>query len=118
MKVHAQLGTGFQELVYQRALVIEMKKQGLHFEREKEMTIYYDDEEIGTRRVDFFVENVIMLEIKALTALQEIHLSQSLNYLEAYNLPIGLLVNFGARSLEYKRVYNSRHPNNSNSYNP
>lgn len=112
MKVHATLGTGFQELIYQRALAIEMRIQGLFFEREKEMKIYYNDEEIGTRRADFFAENMIMIELKAISALEDIHIAQSLNYLETYKLPVGLLINFGARSLEYKRVYNSRHPDN------
>lgn len=110
MKVHSVLGSGFQEVIYQRALAIEMEKQGLGFAREMEMTIYYEGIDIGTRRVDFFVENTIMLELKAVALLNEAHLAQAINYLEAYNLPIGLLINFGTKSLDYKRVYNTKHP--------
>jgi GxxExxY protein len=110
MKVHSYLGSGFQEVIYQRALAIEMTQQGLLFEREKEMTIFYEGIEIGTRRVDFFVENIIMLELKAVSVLDDLHLAQALNYLEAYTMPIGLLINFGAKSLVFKRVYNTKHP--------
>jgi GxxExxY protein len=106
MQVHSTLGNGFQEVIYQRALAIEMELSGLKFKREKEMPIYYRKQRIGTRRVDFFVENLIMVEIKAVIKLEDVHLAQALNYLEAYNTEIGLLINFGARSLEYKRVYN------------
>lgn len=112
MKVHRTLSNGFQEVIYQRALAIEMTKQGLSFQREMEMTIFYDGEEIGTRRVDFFVEGIIMLELKALIKLEEVHLAQAMNYCQAYHLPIGLLINFGAKSLEFKRVYNLTHPEN------
>lgn len=112
MKVHNTLGNGFQEVIYQRALAIEMQKQVLGFQREMEMTIFYDGIDIGTRRVDFFVEDTIMLELKALIKLEEVHLAQVMNYCQAYNLPIGLLINFGAKSLEFKRVYNLTHPEN------
>lgn len=112
MKVHSTLGNGFQEVIYQRALAIEMEKQGLIFKREMEMPIYYDGIDIGTRRVDFFVEDTIMVELKALIKLEEVHLAQAMNYCQAYNLPIGLLINFGAKSLEFKRVYNLTHPEN------
>ncbi len=114
MKVHSTLGNGFQEVIYQRAMVIEMEKQGLRFEREMEMTIYYDDIAIGNRRVDFFVEDIIMVELKALIKLEDVHLAQAMNYCQAYNLPIGLLINFGSKSLEFKRVYNVNHPDNKN----
>lgn len=114
MKVHAALGSGFQEVIYQRALVIEMEKQGVKFGREVEMTIYYDGIDIGTRRVDFFVQETIMVELKAITALDETHLAQAINYLEAYKLPIGLLINLGSKSMEFKRVYNTKHPDNFN----
>jgi GxxExxY protein len=107
MKVHSTLGNGFQEVIYQRALAIEMGYEGLAFEREKEMGVFYRSEHIGTRRVDFFVESNIMVELKALTALEDVHLAQSMNYLEAYNMKIGLLINFGAKSLQFKRVYNN-----------
>ena len=112
MKVHSTLGNGFQEVIYQRALAIEMRKQGLNFQREMEMTIYYEDENIGTRRVDFFVEDKIMVEIKALIVLDDGNLNQTINYCQAYNLPVGLLINFGAKSLEFKRVYNTNHIDN------
>ncbi len=112
MKVHSALGNGFQEVIYQRALAIEMEKQGLGYQREMEMSIYYEGIAIGTRRVDFFVEDVIMVELKALIKLEEVHLAQAMNYCQAYNLPIGLLINFGAKSLEFKRVYNVNHPEN------
>ena len=112
MKVHSTLGNGFQEVIYQRALAIEFKKQGLGYQREMEMKIYYDGIDIGTRRVDFFVEDIIMLELKALTQLEDVHLAQAMNYCQVYNLPIGLLINFGAKSLQYKRVYNVNHPEN------
>ena len=112
MKVHSALGNGFQEVIYQRALAIEMEKRGLRFTRELEMTIFYEGIDIGTRRVDFFVEDIIMVELKALIKLEEVHLAQAMNYCQAYNLPIGLLINFGAKSLEFKRVYNVNHPDN------
>lgn len=104
MKVHSSLGNGFQEVIYQRALAIEMNKNGLSFEREMEMGIYYDNEHIGTRRVDFFVEGKVMVELKALVNLEKVHLTQALNYLEAYKIDVGLLINFGAPSLQFKRL--------------
>lgn len=113
MKVHSTLGNGFQEVIYQRALAIEMKNQGISFRRELEMSIFYEGIDIGTRRVDFFVEETIMVELKALIKLEDVHLAQAMNYCQAYKLPVGLLINFGARSLEFKRVYNVNHPENS-----
>lgn len=112
MKVHSTLGNGFQEVIYQRALAIEMQKQDLSFLREMEMTIFYDGIDIGTRRVDFFVEDIIMVELKAVISLDDGHLNQAMNYCQVYNLPVGLLINFGSRSLEFKRVYNVNHPEN------
>lgn len=112
MKVHSSLGSGFQEVIYQRALAIEFNYEKLNYTREHEMLIYYRDEEIGTRRVDFFVEDNIMVELKAISHLEDVHLAQAMNYLEAYKFPIGLLINFGAKSMEFKRVYNLRHPLN------
>lgn len=117
MKVHSSLGNGFQEVIHQRALAIEFNKQNLNYRRELEMIIYYDSIEIGTRRVDFFVEELIMVELKALIKLEDIHLSQAMNYCQAYNLPIGLLINFGSNSLEFKRVYNLKHPDNQKNKN-
>jgi GxxExxY protein len=107
MEVHKHLGNGFQEVVYQRALAIEMQMQGIEFSREHEMPLQYKGFDIGTRRVDFFVENIIMVEIKALINLEDVHLAQAMNYVEAYNLEIGLLINFGAKSLQHKRVHNN-----------
>ncbi len=115
MKVHSTLGNGFQEVIYQRALAIEMEKQGLSFVREMKMDILYDGHHIGKRRVDFFVEDKIMLELKAVIKLEDAHLAQAMNYCQAYKLPIGLLINFGSRSLEFKRVYNLNHPENKKS---
>lgn len=105
MKVHNTLGNGFQEVIYQRCLAIEMEKQGLNFVREREMPIYYEGIEVGTRRVDFIVEDEVMVELKALVELEDVHLAQGLNYLAAYNLDKGLLINFGGRSLEVKRLF-------------
>ena len=104
MRVHNTLGNGFQEVIYQRALAIEFEFAGINFQREKEMEIFYLGRHIGTRRVDFFVEEAIMVELKALTALEDVHLAQALNYLEAYKMEIGLLINFGAKSLQFKRL--------------
>ena len=109
MKVHATLGNGFQEVIYQRALAIEMKLESLIFEREHNMKIYYRGEEIGERRVDFFVEKKIMVELKAITQLENVHLAQAKNYLEAYNMEVGLLINFGNTSLEFKRLQNKKY---------
>ena len=104
MEVHKILGNGFQEVIYQRALAIEMNRQGLDYSREHEMEIFYKEENIGTRRVDFFVEGKIMVELKAIILLEDVPLAQAINYLEAYNMDIGLLINFGSRSLQFKRV--------------
>jgi GxxExxY protein len=109
MKVHSVLGNGFQEVIYQRALEIELRKCGLQFVREFNMPIFYDNEQIGERRVDFFVEGVISTELKAREVLEKGHFSQARNYLEAYNLEVGLLLNFGAISLEYKRLENPKY---------
>ncbi len=108
MKVHSALGNGFQEIIYQRALAIEMTLIGLNFEMEKEMKIFYRNQEIGTRRSDFFVEEKIMVEIKAKSKLEDVNLNQAMNYLEAYKMEIGLLINFGANSLQFKRVHNNK----------
>ncbi len=104
MKVHRTLGNGFQEVIYQRAMAIEMTRQGLPFVREMEMLLFYENHKIGTRRVDFFVDGKIMVELKAITALENKHLVQALNYLEAYRMEIGLLINFGNTKLEFKRL--------------
>jgi len=108
MEVHKILGNGFQEVIYQRALAKEMTLNGLIFSREFEMPIFYKEEQIGTRRVDFLVESVIAVELKALVKLEDVHLAQAINYLEAYRLEIGLLINFGQKSLEFKRLINAK----------
>ncbi len=112
MKVHSTLGNGFQEVIYQRCLAIELKKACISFLREKEMNIYYDGIEVGTRRVDFLIEDTLTVELKAVTALDDVHLAQAMNYLEAYNYEYGLLINFGARSLQFKRVMNKKYKEN------
>ncbi|MBX2888159.1 MAG: GxxExxY protein [Ferruginibacter sp.] len=114
MRVHSALGNGFQEVIYQRALQIEMQYDGLDSQREMEMPIFYREEQIGTRRVDFFVEGFVMVELKALIKLEDVHLAQAMNYLEAYKMEIGLLINFGSRSLEFKRVHNNKLLKSSN----
>jgi len=109
MKVHSTLSNGFQEVIYQRALAIEMTLSGISFSREFEMPIYYRDKHIGTRRVDFLVEENISVELKAITKLEDVHFAQAINYLEAYNLEIGLLINFGETSLNFKRLTNKKY---------
>jgi GxxExxY protein len=109
MTVHKILGNGFQEVIYQRALEIEMALAGIAFSREFEMPIYYREEQIETRRVDFLVKGIISAELKAITKLEDVHFVQAINYLEAYNLEIGLLINFGEASLNFKRLTNKKY---------
>jgi len=108
MTVHKIPGNGFQEKIYQKALAIEMRLAGISFTKEHEMPIFYRDEEIGSRRVDFLVEGVISVELKAITALDNVHLAQAINYLEVYDLEVGLLINFGDICLRFKRVTNKK----------
>lgn len=105
MKVHNTLGNGFQEVIYQRCLAIELERAKLTFARELEQTIFYDGIEVGTRRADFIIENQVVVELKAVINLEDVHLAQAKNYVVAYGLPVGLLINFGARSLQFKKVY-------------
>jgi GxxExxY protein len=109
MTVHKSLGNGFQEVIYQRALEIEMRMAGISYAREFEMPIFYREEQIGTRRVDFLIEGVISVELKAILELENVHFAQAINYLEAYNLEIGLLINFGELSLNFKRLNNKKY---------
>ena len=109
MKVHSALGNGFQEVIYQRALAIQMGNDGLGFIRECGMPIYYDGRHIGDRRVDFFVEDKICVELKAMLQLEPVHFAQAKNYLEAFNVEIGLLINFGSISLQFKRLENNKY---------
>jgi GxxExxY protein len=106
MKVHNELGNGFQEVIYQRCLEIELKKNELHFGREVEQEIYYDEKVVGTRRADFVVEDQVIVELKAVINLEDVHLAQAKNYVVAYDFPVGLLINFGSTSLQFKKVFN------------
>lgn len=108
MAVHNQLGNGFQELIYHRALAIEMTKQGLKFQDDVEVVIFYDCISIGKRRVDFLVESLIPVEIKAVKELDNVHLAQAINYLEAYKMEAGLLINFGSIRLQFHRILKPR----------
>lgn len=105
-EVHSFLGNGFQEVIYQRALAWEMAQRNLGFSREIEQDIYYKDliHPIGTRRADFVVEENVLVELKAVIHLEDVHLAQVLNYLKAYKLRVGLLINFGSKSLQFKRL--------------
>ncbi|GAB2694115.1 GxxExxY protein [Mucilaginibacter koreensis] len=122
MRVHSTLGSGFQEVIYQRALEIELTLSNLDFKREMEMPIYYREQLVGIRRVDFFVNNEVMVELKAISQLDHLHLAQAINYLEAYQIRTGLLINFGSGSLQFKRLINKKiNPhlmNSKNSLNP
>ena len=111
MKVHRTLGNGFQEVIYQRCLAIELERAGLSFSREQSHDIFYEGIHVGTRRADFVVEDQVIVELKALIKLEDVHLAQAKNYVVAYDKPIGLLINFGARSLQFKKIYNPKyHP--------
>ncbi len=108
MTVHKALGNGFQEVIYQRALAIEMNLACIEFSREFEMPIFYREKQIGTRRVDFLIQSAVSVELKAITKLEDVHFAQAINYLEAYNLEVGLLINFGETSLNFKRLTNKK----------
>jgi GxxExxY protein len=112
MTVHAALGNGFQEVIYQRALEIELALANITFSREHEMPIFYRDQQIGTRRVDFLIDGVVSVELKAITKIEDVHFAQAINYLEAYNIEIGLLINFGETSLFFKRLTNRKFKTN------
>jgi len=109
MEVHRTLGNGFQEVVYQRALSIEMNLRNIEHQREFEMPLFYKGFDVGRRRVDFLISGVISVEIKAIINLEDVQLAQAKNYLEAYNLETGLLINFGSNSLQYKRIFNKKY---------
>jgi len=109
MEVHRVLGNGFQEVIYQRALEHELELQQLNFHREFEMVVCYKNKQIGTRRVDFLIENKICVELKALIKTEPVHIAQAINYLEAYNVEIGLLINFGNTKLEFHRLENKNY---------
>lgn len=107
-EVHKILGSGFQEVIYQRALAIELEECNIGFAREYDMPIFFKGRHIGSRRVDFLIENVVSVELKAITTLNDDHLAQAINYLEAYNLEVGMLINFGCLSLQFKRLLNKK----------
>lgn len=109
MKVHNTLGPGFQEVIYQRCLAIELEKTRIGFERERDQVIFYEEIEVGTRRADFVVEEKVIVELKALTKLEDVHIAQAKNYTVAYDFPLGLLINFGGKSLEYKLMFNPKY---------
>ena len=111
MKVHNSMGSGFQEVVYQRCLSIELDRAGIKHKREVEQTIYYDGIEVGTRRADFVIDDKIIVELKALSEIDNLHIAQTRNYLVSYNFPIGLLINFGGESLQFKKIYNRKFNN-------
>jgi GxxExxY protein len=107
MEVHKTLGNGFQEVIYQRCLALEFQRANIRFEREVEQPIFYKDDHVGTRRADFIIEDKLLVELKAVVQLEDVHLSQAKNYLTAYNFEIGLLINFGSSSMQYKRIFRS-----------
>lgn len=109
MKVHRTLGNGFQEVIYQRCLAIELEKAKLNFGREVDQQIFYEGIEVGTRRADFLVEGKIIVELKAIINIEDVYLAQAKNYVVAYDFPIGLLINFGSTSLQFKKVFNSKY---------
>lgn len=109
MNVHSALGNGFQEVIYQRSLEIEFELTGIKFGREVSIPVFYKNVQVGERRVDFLIEEKISVELKALINLENVHLAQAKNYLEAFNIEVGLLINFGSVSLQFKRLYNNKY---------
>lgn len=113
MEVHNTLGPGFQEVIYQRSLALELRKKNISFVREQSHKIYYKGIDVGTRRPDFVIENKVVLELKAVVRLEDAHLAQAKNYTVAYDFPRGLLINFGGKSLQYKLLFNPKYDQNS-----
>ncbi len=118
MEVHNTLGNGFQEVIYQRCLAIELQIAGISFQREVEQPIFYKGNGVGVRRADFIFEDRLVLELKAVIELEDVHLAQAKNYLSAYNFDVGLLINFGAKSLQHKRIFRTEKRASKKSYNP
>ena len=116
MKVHNTLGNGFQEVIYQRCLAIELERAGISFVREQEQTIFYEEIMVGTRRADFVIEDIIIVELKAQINIEDVHIAQAKNYVVAYDKPIGLLINFGNQSLQFKKIYNPKYNKSKNAY--
>lgn len=118
MNVHSEIGNGFREVIYQRCLEIELKSSGLLYKRELEMPLYYQNHPVGKRRVDFLIEDKVLLELKAVSEITTAHHAQILNYLTAYKLQVGLLINFGESSLNFKRFINSKFKESFTNKNP
>ena len=117
MKVHNTMGPGFQEVIYQRCLAIELERAGLSFQREQEQNVYYENIGVGTRRADFIVEAKLVVELKAIVNLEDVHLAQAKNYTVAYDFPLGLLINFGSQSMQHKLLFNPKYHSKPNSVN-
>ena len=109
MRVYGALGSGFPENIYHRSLALELARTGLAFEQEIHLPVFYPDTQVGARRVDFLIESVVLVELKALAELTSLHYAQIINYLKAYRLEVGLLINFGEQSLHFKRFIQN-HP--------
>ena len=105
MVVHSKFGPGYMEVVYQRSLAVEFDEQDLMFARELSIDMHYKDKKVGARRVDFLVEDKVLVEIKAVSQLENVHLAQAKNYLEAFNMDVGLLINFGSTKLQFNRLF-------------
>ena len=108
MKVHRVIGPGFPEIIYMRCLIIELKNSGLSCEAEVERDIYYEGIKVGSRRLDLLVDNKVIIELKAVTEVEPLFYNQIINYLKIFKIEIGLLINFGNISLQYRRFANSR----------
>ncbi len=108
MRVHNTLGNGFPEIIYQRALALEFKLCGVGFTPETEQSVYYHDTRVGSRIVDFLVQDRLLIELKATSELNDNHFSQIINYLIAFKLEVGLLINFGQKSLQYRRFIKTK----------
>jgi GxxExxY protein len=106
-KVYNTLGYGFAERVYENALVIELKKSGLQVEKQKEITVYYEGEVVGDYVADIVVNDVVMLELKAVRTLTEDHEAQLLNYLKATPVEVGLLLNFGVKPEHRRKIFDN-----------
>jgi len=117
MKVHSTLGPGFQEVIYQRSLSIELERAGISHAREQSHTIYYDGIDVGTRRADFIIEGKLVVEIKAVVDLLDVHIAQAKNYTVAYDFPKGLLINFGSKSMQHKLMFNPKYNKEQDSQN-
>ncbi|MBA2761403.1 MAG: GxxExxY protein [Segetibacter sp.] len=112
MKVHRSLGPGFPEIIYQRALEVELKRRDINYKAEQELPVFYEGVLVGKRRLDLLVESIILVELKAVSEFEKKNFNQVLNYLEAFNVEVGLLLNFGVESLQMKRFINNKFKEN------